>query len=49
MREILLTARKLRKQPSLDTKIITSWNALMIRAFATRALFCRSENIWTPP
>ena len=35
MREILLKARNLRKQPSLDTKIITSWNALMIRAMAT--------------
>src|SRR6202042_2151395 len=34
MREILLAVRNLRKQPSLDTKIITSWNALMIRAFA---------------
>jgi uncharacterized protein YyaL (SSP411 family) len=35
LRGILLTARKLRKQPLLDTKIITSWNALMIRALAT--------------
>jgi uncharacterized protein YyaL (SSP411 family) len=35
LRDILLAARKLRKQPSLDTKIITSWNALMIRALAT--------------
>jgi uncharacterized protein YyaL (SSP411 family) len=34
LRGILLTARKLRKQPLLDTKIITSWNALMIRALA---------------
>jgi hypothetical protein len=31
----LLKARAARKQPSLDTKILTSWNALMIRAFAT--------------
>jgi uncharacterized protein YyaL (SSP411 family) len=35
LREILLKARNLRKQPLLDTKIITSWNALMIRALAT--------------
>src|SRR5205814_3409464 len=34
MRRELLKARDDRKQPLLDTKIITSWNALMIRAFA---------------
>ncbi len=34
LREILYAARRLRKQPLLDTKIITSWNALMIRALA---------------
>jgi uncharacterized protein YyaL (SSP411 family) len=34
MREILLAERNTRKQPSLDTKVITSWNALMIRALA---------------
>jgi uncharacterized protein YyaL (SSP411 family) len=34
MRRHLLAARKHRKQPLLDTKIITSWNALMIRALA---------------
>jgi hypothetical protein len=34
LRGILLAARKQRKQPLLDTKIITSWNALMIRALA---------------
>ncbi|MDB5331909.1 MAG: hypothetical protein JWP03_3060 [Phycisphaerales bacterium] len=34
MRQKLLTVRAKRKQPLLDTKIITSWNALMIRAFA---------------
>jgi hypothetical protein len=34
MREELLKARKQRKQPLLDTKILTSWNALMIRALA---------------
>ncbi len=34
LREILLTHRNTRKQPGLDTKIITSWNALMIRALA---------------
>ncbi len=34
LRRILYTHRNQRKQPSLDTKIITSWNALMIRALA---------------
>jgi uncharacterized protein YyaL (SSP411 family) len=34
MRKKLYDARALRKQPLLDTKILTSWNALMIRAFA---------------
>ena len=34
MREVLLAERKARKQPLLDTKVITSWNALMIRGLA---------------
>ena len=34
MRQRLLQARMKRKQPILDDKIITSWNALMIRALA---------------
>jgi uncharacterized protein YyaL (SSP411 family) len=34
MRQKLYEARRRRKQPLLDTKIITSWNALMIRALA---------------
>jgi uncharacterized protein YyaL (SSP411 family) len=34
MRTKLLEARGLRKQPLLDTKIITSWNALMIGGLA---------------
>ena len=34
MRQVLHEARKKRKQPLLDTKVITSWNALMIRAMA---------------
>jgi len=34
MRQKLYTVRLKRKQPGLDTKIITSWNALMIRAMA---------------
>ncbi len=34
MRVYLLGIRAQRKQPLLDTKIITSWNALMIRALA---------------
>ena len=33
-REALLDVRKRRKQPSLDTKVLTSWNALMIRGLA---------------
>ena len=34
MRQKLYQTRLRRKQPLLDTKIITSWNALMIRALA---------------
>jgi uncharacterized protein YyaL (SSP411 family) len=34
MRQVLYEARLKRKQPLLDTKVITSWNALMIRALA---------------
>ncbi len=34
MRQTLYHARLQRKQPALDTKILTSWNALMIRALA---------------
>jgi hypothetical protein len=34
LRQKLLEARRLRKQPILDTKILTSWNGLMIRALA---------------
>src|SRR5439155_20673150 len=34
MRQALYATRRKRKQPLLDTKILTSWNALMIRAFA---------------
>ena len=34
MRELLYAARQRRKQPLLDTKVLTSWNALMIRALA---------------
>ena len=37
MRRKLLAARKARPRPMLDTKIITSWNGLMIRAFAHAA------------
>src|SRR5690606_30281613 len=32
-REILLAARRARPQPGLDDKVLTSWNALAIRAF----------------
>lgn len=34
MRALLFEERSKRKQPLLDTKVITSWNALMIRALA---------------
>jgi uncharacterized protein YyaL (SSP411 family) len=34
MRASLYAVRSKRKQPLLDTKVLTSWNALMIRAFA---------------
>ncbi len=34
LRQKLYEARRKRKQPRLDTKIITSWNGLAIRAFA---------------
>jgi uncharacterized protein YyaL (SSP411 family) len=34
MRQQLYEARRKRKQPLLDTKVLTSWNALMIRAMA---------------
>ena len=34
MRQKLYKARQARKQPLLDTKILTGWNALMIRALA---------------
>jgi uncharacterized protein YyaL (SSP411 family) len=34
MREALYAVRRTRKQPMLDTKILTSWNALMIRGLA---------------
>ncbi|MDB5304403.1 MAG: thioredoxin domain protein, partial [Phycisphaerales bacterium] len=44
MRQKLLEARSRRKQPLLDTKIITSWNALMIRAFAYGGQILGDEN-----
>ena len=34
MRQRLYDVRQQRKQPLLDTKVLTSWNALMIRALA---------------
>jgi uncharacterized protein YyaL (SSP411 family) len=37
MRRKLLDARQTRPQPMLDTKVITSWNGLMIRALAVAA------------
>jgi hypothetical protein len=44
LREILYAARRLRKQPLLDTKIITSWNTLMIRALAAGATVLGEPN-----
>jgi uncharacterized protein YyaL (SSP411 family) len=38
LRQVLYAARGRRKQPLLDTKILTSWNALMIRALAYAGL-----------
>ncbi|HSI36548.1 MAG TPA: thioredoxin domain-containing protein, partial [Tepidisphaeraceae bacterium] len=57
MRRALYDARKERKQPLLDTKVLTSWNALMIRALAfsggaldepryTAAAACAAEWLW---
>ncbi|MDA0836380.1 MAG: thioredoxin domain-containing protein [Planctomycetota bacterium] len=37
-RQKLLAARRLRPQPALDDKVITSWNGLMISAFAMAGL-----------
>jgi uncharacterized protein YyaL (SSP411 family) len=34
MRQKLYAARQKRKQPLLDTKVLTGWNALMVRALA---------------
>jgi hypothetical protein len=43
LRKILLDARRQRKQPMLDTKILTSWNGLMIRGLAHAAKILREE------
>jgi len=43
LRQKLYEARRKRKQPGLDTKIITSWNALMIRAFAYAGQILREQ------
>lgn len=46
MQQRLYEARRKRKQPLLDTKVITSWNALMIRALAhAGAVFPRKEYV----
>jgi uncharacterized protein len=37
LRNVLREARRARRQPRLDDKILTSWNALMIRALAHAA------------
>jgi uncharacterized protein YyaL (SSP411 family) len=36
-RSLLLAARKQRARPNVDTKVLTSWNALMLRSFAEAA------------
>ena len=43
-RPLLREARALRPQPILDTKIIASWNGLMIQAFAKAALVLGEED-----
>jgi uncharacterized protein YyaL (SSP411 family) len=43
MRGILLDVRRRRKQPMLDTKILTSWNALMIRGLARAGEILKEE------
>jgi uncharacterized protein YyaL (SSP411 family) len=45
MRRKLLAARDRRKQPLLDTKILTSWNALMIRALAYAGRVFNERNL----
>jgi uncharacterized protein YyaL (SSP411 family) len=43
MRAALYAVRKTRKQPMLDTKILTSWNALMIRGLAHAGAVLRQD------
>ncbi|HEX4054108.1 MAG TPA: DUF255 domain-containing protein [Tepidisphaeraceae bacterium] len=43
LRQILLNVRRQRKQPMLDRKILTSWNALMIRGLAHAGSVLREE------
>jgi uncharacterized protein len=43
MRQKLKAVRDHRKQPLLDTKVLTSWNALMIRALAHGGRVLREE------
>lgn len=42
--EILLKARERRVRPGLDDKIITSWNALMVKGYAEAFLVFRDES-----
>lgn len=44
MRLKLLAARHRRKQPLLDTKVLTSWNALMIRGLAVAGRILKEPN-----
>lgn len=43
MRQKLYAERQTRKQPLLDTKVLTSWNALMIRAMAEAGRILQEE------
>jgi hypothetical protein len=47
MRQTLHALRRKRKQPLLDTKILTSWNSLMIRAMAHAANVLGEERYLT--
>ena len=42
-RKLLLAERKQRFRPKLDTKVLTSWNGLMLRSFAEAAVVFGSD------
>jgi uncharacterized protein YyaL (SSP411 family) len=43
IQQILFEARSKRKQPGIDTKILTAWNAMLMSALIDIALRCKSE------